>query len=110
MDPSGGDLLHERCLSSSSCKSICNECSPACFNGMRTPGQGTGPYTFTATVPDNCQQHNCDYYVATKIHSSDPTYVDFWIEGTAVGYVALGLSSSGEMVSNLVPLKSLVRT
>ena len=68
---------------------------------IRLYDQGTGPYTFTVKVPSNCQTTNCDYYLAIKPNGNDSMYTDFYIEGTAMGYVAVGLSSSGGMVRML---------
>ena len=65
---------------------------------IRLYDQGTGPYTFTVKVPNNCQKTDCDYYLAIKPNGNDSTYTDFYIEGAASGYVAVGLSSSGGMV------------
>ncbi|KAL5477647.1 hypothetical protein EMCRGX_G024472 [Ephydatia muelleri] len=68
-----------------------------CADAACPQAPGTGPYTFTVKVPSNCQTTNCDYYLAIKPNGNDSMYTDFYIEGTAMGYVAVGLSSSGGM-------------
>ena len=61
--------------------------------------QVTQTYRFTATLPSSgCQQSACTYYLGVTKNAYDPNYLDFLMEGSAAGYVAVGFSSTGRMV------------
>eukprot|EP00731_Ephydatia_muelleri_P023075 Em0015g658a len=61
---------------------------------------GSEPYSFVATIPSNCTQTSCNYYLAVRSNRNNPLYLDFLLEGNAKGYVAIGFSPDGMMASS----------
>ena len=55
-------------------------------------------YRFTATNPPNCVQSTCDYFLGIRTNDNDPTYLDFVLEGSATGWIAVGFAQSSAMV------------
>ena len=55
-------------------------------------------YRFTATNDPNCVQVTCDYFLGIRTNDNDPTYLDFVLEGSATGWIAVGFAQSPAMV------------
>ena len=56
-------------------------------------------YRIKYNAPENCEEATCDYFVAITTNKEDPKFLDFLIEGKAQGWVAIGFSTDGKMVS-----------
>ena len=48
--------------------------------------------------PSNCNVSDCAVYVGIAVNSSDSNYLDFYIEGDATSWVAVGFSTTFNMV------------
>ncbi|KAL5487121.1 hypothetical protein EMCRGX_G019687 [Ephydatia muelleri] len=54
-------------------------------------------HQFSAALPSGCRGVNCNFYLGIALNKDSPDYLDFWMEGNALGYIAVGLSPTGYM-------------
>ena len=50
-------------------------------------------------TPDSCDVSDCTVYVGIAVNEGNSDYLDFYIEGDAEAWVAVGVSNSPSMVS-----------
>lgn len=59
---------------------------------------GTNQREFIKTFPSNCNRTTCDYYISIQTNTENPHYLDFVMEASAQGWIAIGFSSTPGMV------------
>ena len=52
---------------------------------------------FSVAHPSGCRGVNCTFYLGVALNKDNPDYLDFSMEGSALGYIAVGLSPTGYM-------------
>ncbi|KAL5471600.1 hypothetical protein EMCRGX_G029728 [Ephydatia muelleri] len=58
---------------------------------------GTNQHEFKKTFPSHCNRTTCDYYISIQTNAENPHFLDFVLEASAQGWVAIGFSSTPGM-------------
>ena len=63
--------------------------------------QDTGPDDLPLVFKDpaDCDRSDCDVYVGIEQNQGNSDYLDFYIEGDAAAWVAVGFSTTPNMVT-----------
>ena len=61
---------------------------------MQTPH----PYRLTHRIPSGCDPSQCDYFLGISTNANDDNLLDFTLESSAQGWVAVGFSKTPDMV------------
>lgn len=56
------------------------------------------PYRLTHRIPNGCGQSQCDYFVGINNNPDYENLLDFTLEGNTKGWVAIGFSTTPNMV------------
>lgn len=64
------------------------------FSQVRDPTE----FRLILRDPPGCSPESCDIYVGIDTNPQDPAFLDFYIEGAAQAWVAVGFSESPNMV------------
>lgn len=59
-------------------------------------------HEFKKTFPSHCNRTTCDYYISIQTNAENPHFLDFVLEASAQGWVAIGFSSTPGMVGSFV--------
>ena len=64
------------------------------------PPQSTAPvdYPLVFKTPDGCGVGDCAIYVGIAVNEGNSDYLNFYIEGDAEAWVAVGVSATEDMV------------
>ena len=64
--------------------------------------QQTSKYRISVGIPTGCETDisMCTYFLGINTNSEDQSYIDFTLEGSATGWVAVGFSDTPSMVCN----------
>ena len=64
--------------------------------------QQASKYRISVAVPSGCEKNvsKCTYFIGINTNSENSSYIDFTLEGSAKGWVAVGFSDTASMVSN----------
>ncbi len=62
--------------------------------------QTTAPedYPLFFKDPEDCAVSDCDIFVGIQVNSGDSNFLNFYIEGTAAAWLAIGFSETPNMV------------
>ena len=65
-----------------------------------SPPQTTDPedYRLTHRTPPGCAPSECSFFAGIQTNEGDSSYLDFYLEGSAMGWIAIGVSATSNMV------------
>ena len=75
-----------------------------CSAAQTIPTAAPEDYTFKWRRPEGCTTGtagNCTYFVGIQLNAGDAAFLDFYLEGSQAGWVAIGFSGSNNMVSTI---------
>ena len=70
---------------------------------LSLPPQTTAPedYRLTFRSPSDCAPSECSFFAGVQTNEGDSNYLDFYLEGAAAGWVAIGVSETASMVKRV---------
>ena len=63
------------------------------------PQRSPEEYRLQFFQPEGCNISDCDLYIGIDTNTGDNRFLDIYMEGDAAGWVAVGFSETGNMVS-----------
>ena len=75
------------------------------------PMQSAAPqdYTVIARSPSGCEPSACDRFFGVQVNADNDSYLDFYMEGNAQGWLALGFTLTPNMVCWVMSVRHCLR-